>query len=125
MEIGLGNVLAREFINYRDIIKEKEYFDRLKRYSINYVTLDDEEYLENLMDLTDAPQVLYVRGKLKPSDLNAIAIVGSKKMTSYGKEVAALFSTRLSDMGIVIVSGLALGIDAAAHRGALAEGVGV
>ncbi len=122
VEIGLNKTLAREFTVYRDTLNAKNYFNSLKRNVIDYVVLGDDDYPENLLDLPDAPHVLYLRGKILPTDQNAVAIVGTRKMTSYGKEVATHYSSRLSDMGIAVVSGLAIGIDAAAHKGTLAAG---
>jgi DNA processing protein len=90
----------------------------------NYlVTLADADYPQLLLQTADPPPLLYVKGR--PSLLNqpALAIVGSRNSTTQGNENAAEFARALSIEGITIVSGLALGIDAAAHRGGL-DGAG-
>lgn len=120
--LGLGAEKVGGFISHRLSFKESDYFKRLKKLKVNYVTLKDPDYPHNLKEIDDAPFVLYVKGDLKKSDAGAVAIVGSRKMTAYGREVAAKFSSELASYGITIVSGLARGIDSEAHRGALEAG---
>ena len=78
-------------------------------------------YPEALLDLTDPPRQIHVRGVL-PSGIRAVAIVGSRAATRYGLERAERIASDLARLGLVVVSGLAHGIDAAAHRGALESG---
>ena len=87
------------------------------------VTLADAEYPSRLLEITDPPALLYVRGRVELLGRDGLAIVGSRNATQQGIENAAAFARALSDAGLTIVSGLALGIDAAAHRGAL-DGAG-
>lgn len=122
IEIGIGEARALEFDQFRKNFDIKDYFSRLKKLKINVVTILDKNYPENLKDLDGAPSVLYFKGKLKSSDINSIAVVGSRKMTSYGREIAEKFSAELASFGITIISGLARGIDTAAHKGALSVG---
>ena len=86
------------------------------------VTLADDNYPSQLRKLADAPPVLYIKGSLVPPDERALAIVGTRKATAYGRDAAHYFATELAGNGVTIVSGLAEGIDAAAHRGALDGG---
>ena len=86
------------------------------------VTLLDEMYPAQLKKLPDAPPVLYIKGSLIPHDERALAMVGTRKATTYGRDVAHHFAKELAANGITVVSGLAQGIDAAAHRGALDGG---
>ncbi|MFC1959264.1 DNA-processing protein DprA [Chloroflexota bacterium] len=86
------------------------------------LTWDDLDYPPVLQELPDAPPVLYVRGSLAPADNWAIAIVGTRKATTYGRDTAYQLAQGLVAAGLTIVSGLALGIDAAAHQGALEAG---
>jgi DNA processing protein len=86
------------------------------------LTLDDTDYPALLRELPDAPPVIYVRGSLTDNDNWTIAIVGTRKASSYGRDTAYELAGQLANDGITIVSGLALGIDAAAHRGALETG---
>jgi DNA processing protein len=83
------------------------------------VTLADSYYPKSLLEITDPPPVLYAKGNLGLLNQPSIAIVGSRNATSQGKENAEAFAKGLSSFGLCIVSGLALGIDGAAHRGAL------
>ena len=83
--IGLKRKTVEEFIAHRKKFDAKNYFDRLKKLSVAYTTYLDSDFPINLAGLDDAPCVLYYRGQLKPADINAVAIVGSRKMTSYGR----------------------------------------
>lgn len=83
------------------------------------VTLADSYYPKSLLEITDPPPVLYAKGKLGLLNQPSIAIVGSRNATSQGEENAEAFAKGLSSFGLCIVSGLALGVDGAAHRGAL------
>jgi DNA processing protein len=84
--------------------------------------LADERYPERLRTIPDPPPVLYCDGLPEPEDRVAIAIVGARQATSYGVQVTEALARDLSRLGFTIVSGMARGIDAAAHRGALAAG---
>ncbi len=121
-KIGLGEKRTSEFLQYRENFDPKEYFNRLKKLKIGVVTFKDKNYPENLKDLSDAPMVLYFKGNIKSAQGAAIAVVGSRKMTSYGREVTEKFAGELASFGITIVSGLARGIDTSAHKSALAVG---
>ena len=85
------------------------------------VTLADADYPQALLATTDPPVLLYVKGRTELLNRPAIAIVGSRNATHQGEANAGAFAQTLSRSGLTIVSGLALGIDAAAHRGALGE----
>lgn len=84
------------------------------------VTLADQEYPQALLEIPDPPTLLYVRGRLELLNHPALAIVGSRNPTPQGIQNAERFAAAFVEAGLVITSGLALGIDAAAHRGALA-----
>lgn len=99
-----------------------EELERIKRHRIDIITLNDESYPESLKAIYDPPPLLYVKGKIKREDRNAIAIVGSRRATTYGRLTAQRLSSQLAAQGITIVSGMARGIDSEAHKGALAVG---
>ncbi|MFC5302054.1 DNA-processing protein DprA [Azospira restricta] len=86
------------------------------------LTLADADYPQTLLDIPDPPTLLYVRGDVGLLNRPALAVVGSRNATPQGEGNARAFAGALAEAGFVIVSGLALGIDAAAHRGALAAG---
>ncbi|HKM39572.1 MAG TPA: DNA-processing protein DprA [bacterium] len=108
------------------VLKLKQGFDPkaiwapLKREGIKVVTLPDNDYPTNLKTIIDPPPVLYYRGDLLPQDGLAVSIVGARRATAYGREVAHKFACDLARLDITVVSGLARGVDSAAHRGTLA-----
>jgi len=87
------------------------------------VVRDDEQYPATLRDLCDAPLVLYVRGDLACLNRRTVAIVGSRAATSYGRSIATAMAADFASFDATIVSGLARGVDAAAHKGAIDAGV--
>ncbi len=99
-----------------------EQFERAARVGAELVPLWDDRYPRLLRQIYDPPAVLWLRGDLLPQDGRAIAIVGTRRATDYGKRVAHDFAFELAQRGFTIVSGLAYGIDTAAHRGALEAG---
>ena len=89
---------------------------------INRISPDKHEYLQITSTIAKPPKSLYFIGKLPQTRLTSVAIVGTRKPSSYGKEVTSLLAGGLAKRGVVIVSGLALGTDAIAHRSALEVG---
>ncbi len=96
--------------------------EKALKLGVDIVPYDDERYPSLLREIYDPPIVLYVKGVLPPSDAAAVAVVGSRVCSLYGRKMAAEISRDLSSAGVTVVSGLALGIDTAAHEGALAGG---
>ncbi len=93
---------------------------RIERFGAGVVTILDPSYPPALKEIHDPPTVLYVWGELTPRDAHAIGVVGSRKTSHYGLESAKKLSFQLAYAGLTVVSGLARGIDTAAHQGALA-----
>lgn len=91
----------------------------LSEEGVQVLTWDDSDYPANLLPIADAPPVLFVRGELRLSDQNAVAIVGTCQPTAQGAQYAEGLALELAARGVTIVSGLALGIDTLAHQGAL------
>src|SRR6478752_3151673 len=91
----------------------------LARLGLSCLTLTDPDYPARLKTIPDPPPVLYVSGALSAADQHAIAIVGSRKATASGRTFTEQLSRELGALGFTIVSGMARGVDAAAHRGAL------
>ena len=101
-------------------------FAKAERFGVRIVTPADADYPAALRHAPGAPLTLYVKGDMKALDKPAIAMVGTRRATAYGRDLANRLSHDLAQAGWSIVSGLALGIDAEAHRGALAaDGVTV
>lgn len=93
-----------------------------QQHGIRAIRRNSEEYPTSLSQIDDAPHVLYLRGALANEDALAVAIVGTRHATAYGQQQAKLLAAGLARSGVTVVSGLARGIDAAAHRGALDAG---
>ncbi len=111
--------VANKVIGHRNIGDTDEYLKVMKKNNIKVYTVFEDGYPENLKNIYDPPPVLYVKGSLTEGDSSAVAIVGSRKASDYGLKVAHRIASRLAELGITIVSGMALGIDSAAHKGAL------
>ncbi len=94
----------------------------LAELHVSLVTINDDHYPKLLRESDDPPPVLFVRGGLERADDLAVAVVGTRRRTSYGEMVATKLAGDLARRGFTIVSGLALGIDGDAHRGALEAG---
>ncbi len=118
--IGSGTVEAIRGFSWQARLCEEE--ERVSRAGLHVIVWGDAEYPELLRHIASPPPVLYLRGTLIPEDAAAVAIVGARHATAYGEEVAHALARELARRGLTIVSGLARGIDAAAHRGALEAG---
>ncbi len=94
----------------------------IARHDVHLRALGTPEYPDSLAEIHDPPHLLYVRGTIEPADARAVALVGSRQFTGYGRRVAERLATDLARAGYVIVSGLARGIDGIAHRAALRAG---
>lgn len=118
----VGEKTAMIISQSRNIEYTDEYLKSMKESGINVYTIHDSEYPENLKYIFDPPQVIYAQGTLMQEDTKAIGIVGSRKASDYGLKAAQRIAFRLAEMGFTVISGMALGIDSAAHRGALKAG---
>jgi len=119
---GLDNRAVRTIRAGRAAIDPDTELEALTKHGVHAVTWDDEGYPARLKDIDDAPPVLYLRGALAPGDELAVAVVGTRRPTPYGRQVAEEFAYQLSCERLTIVSGLARGVDAIAHRAALQAG---
>lgn len=121
-EIGLDRRTLSSFLQARETLNLAQLEAAVLRAKVHVYTWDDPAYPAALRDLPDSPPVLFVKGTLEPDDDWAIAVVGTRKPTAYGREVAQHFASGLAQQGLTIVSGLARGVDAIAHRAALEAG---
>lgn len=96
--------------------------DRLYAHDIRPLYDEDEDFPQSLITIPDPPDLLFVRGSMRGKEERSIAIVGSRRETRYGREQAFAIAKELAQNGVTVVSGLAYGIDRAAHEGALAGG---
>jgi DNA processing protein len=108
----------------RSAIAAQDEVQRAGDAGARVICPEDDEYSLPLKEIPDPPLVLYVKGSIEPRDLNAIAIVGSRRCSLYGKEQAERFGALLGGAGFTVLSGGARGIDTAAHRGAMSHAHG-
>ena len=119
---GIGSKLASAVAQARNEIDVQAEIDLCRKHAVKIVPLASPGYPRALEEIADPPGLLFVRGSIEPGDALAIAIVGSRHATRYGLMVAERLAGSLARAGLTVISGLARGIDAAAHRGALAAG---
>ncbi len=117
---GIGAEMASQISSWQDHIDLEEEKRRIAEHNVTLLTLDDDNYPPLLRNIHDPPFLLYVCGEILPQDRRAIGIVGSRRCTHYGREAARKLSFQLAHAGLTVVSGLARGIDTAAHEAALA-----
>lgn len=122
LKAGIPEKAAAAFIRERAGIDPEHELLRCQELGINVVTLADSNYPELLMEIYDPPAVLYFRGELEELKGAAVAVVGSRKATAYGRNAAIKISRDLAAAGVAVISGMARGIDTCAHLGALEGG---
>jgi DNA processing protein len=118
---GLGPKLAAR-IAAADQIDVQAEIELCRQQRVEILTEQHAAYPRPLREIHDPPGVLFIRGQILPADALAVAIVGTRHATQYGQQTAERLARELAQRGICVVSGLARGIDAAAHRGVLAAG---
>lgn len=122
-ETSLNKQALNALLETRQTLDLDEEMAKVQAAGAYLVTWADSSYPENLRQIPDSPPVLYVKGSLVPSDVLALGIVGTRRASRYGFDAANRMAYWLSKQGVTIVSGMAQGIDTAAHQGALeAEG---
>lgn len=121
-DAGLGPKTVENLMHVRSQFSLEKTWQKMQDQAIQVFTWEDEAYPRRLKDIQQPPPVLYARGSLLPEDDWAVAIVGTRRMTPYGQQVAEDTALVLAANGITVVSGLAKGIDSAAHRTAVEGG---
>lgn len=119
---GLDDRVVREFEAVRQRTNPDLEMEKLNRAGVNIFNWHDTGYPARLKEIGDPPPLLYCKGTLQPSDERAVAVVGTRGPTTYGREAARALTTDLARNDITIVSGLAWGVDGVAHRAALDGG---
>ncbi|MDA8170169.1 MAG: DNA-processing protein DprA [Nitrospiraceae bacterium] len=119
---GISRGRAEAIAGFSGWAEIGKWLEAAGKKGIDVLTYESENYPEMLKDIPDAPPVIYVRGSLNAEDRFAIGIVGTRTPTAYGLSQAERLAGELARMGFTIVSGLARGIDTAAHKGALKAG---
>ncbi len=121
-ESGLSEKLVQSLVETRARIDPAAVWERLEKQGIQVVTWGDEDYPRRLREISQPPPVLYVRGRLDTDDDWAVAIVGTRRVTSYGRRAAEDIAAALAHQHVSVVSGLARGVDSIAHQAALDGG---
>ncbi len=116
---GFGTQVTASFATAQKERPWEQTLELVDRHEVTLLPFYDARYPKGLLDLTDYPVLLYMKGTLLPQDNNSLAVVGTRDATHYGKEMSAQISRQLATMGYTIVSGLARGIDTQAHEAAL------
>ncbi|MDG2123735.1 MAG: DNA-processing protein DprA [Verrucomicrobiales bacterium] len=117
---GIGDEIALHINSWSDLTDVGGELQLARQMGATILTAADPHYPEPLRTIYDSPIVLYTLGQLEPADRHAVSIVGSRRTTTYGQNVAKKFSFQLARAGMTIVSGLARGIDTLAHEAAIA-----
>ncbi len=116
----IGKKIASSIVQWEVCTNLGQELEAADRHGVRIISFLDEEYPPNLRHMHDAPIILYVKGAWIGKELKrAVSIVGSRNCSAYGMQAAQQLARELADAGCSVISGLALGIDAAAHRGAL------
>lgn len=121
-EAGLDRRSLESLLTIRRSLDLDAAWQRVEKAGVRVYTWDDPDYPVNLRHAPAAPPVLYAQGALEDRDQTAVALVGTRQASAYGREVARMLATELAANGVTVISGLALGIDATAHQAALDAG---
>ncbi|MBN1536076.1 MAG: DNA-processing protein DprA [Anaerolineales bacterium] len=119
---GLSNKLVEALVQIRSNVDLAGVWQRLEKLGVNVITWEDKNYPRRLREINQPPPVLYARGGLLLEDEWAVAVVGTRRVTPYGRQIAEQVATTLAHSGVTVISGLAHGVDAIAHQAALNAG---
>lgn len=122
LNMGLNQKIVDSFQRVRKGVSLDQVWDRIQSLGVEVLTWDDGAYPRLLKEIDQPPPVLYVRGSLLPEDDWSVAIVGTRRVTAYGRQVAEEVATNLAQNGVTVVSGLARGVDSIAHQSAISAG---
>lgn len=116
---GIRSRAIQGIREFKQAVRVERELELMQQHGVQLVPFLDDAYPANLLTIYDPPPCLYVKGELRREDSRAVAVVGSRFASSYGKMVTERISRDIARQGITIVSGMARGIDTSAHRGAL------
>jgi DNA processing protein len=117
---GIGSEVADQISSWESIVDLAAELERVREFGATVITPDSPSYPKPLREIHAPPIVLYIWGELTERDHHAIAIIGARRTTHYGTESAKKLAYQIAYAGLTVISGLARGIDTAAHQGALA-----
>jgi DNA processing protein len=124
IKAGIGQKQSSLVVAFQKTFAIEQYEERMRKGGVSYCTLQEETYPQLLKEIKNPPFVLYGRGEMQllSGEQVTVAVVGTRKVTTYGREVTRSLVTDLALSGCVIVSGLAMGVDAVAHQSTLDAG---
>ena len=121
---GIGQEMAERLVDWENIVDLAEEKRRMEEHGVSLLSWESDDYPPSLREIHDPPFLLYIKGNIEPRDAHAIGVVGSRRTTHYGLSSCKKLSFQLAHYGFTIISGLARGIDTAAHEAALAAADG-
>ncbi|MCU0509436.1 MAG: DNA-processing protein DprA [Anaerolineae bacterium] len=121
-DVGLDRRSIQNLVELRGRCDLEAELARIRKAGVDVLTWDDPRYPARLKAIGDSPPVIYLRGDLRPEDDFGVAVVGTRGLSNYGREAARSIAEGLAAAGVTVISGLARGIDAVAHRAALDAG---
>jgi DNA protecting protein DprA len=121
-QAGLGLKVIERIVQARQNVDLEKVWKKIESQNIHILTWEDDAYPQRLKEIDQPPPVLYIRGEYLPEDLFAVAIVGTRRVTPYGRQITEELSSFLVANGITVISGLARGVDSIAHQTALKAG---
>lgn len=119
---GLSHKIAERVIQARASVDLEGFMEQIAAQGIQVLTWEDEAYPSRLKEIDQPPPILYLRGELTTEDSWAVAVVGTRRVTAYGRQVTEELASYLAQNGVTVVSGLARGVDAISHQAALKAG---
>jgi len=120
-ESGIGEKVSQDIFDFRKTFRLETYEERMHKLHVSFITLQDNEYPSLLKQIKNPPIILYKKGTYKFNKNDTlVSVVGTRKITEYGREVTTMLVSELVASGCVIVSGLAMGVDAVAHAATIA-----
>src|SRR5512134_119597 len=121
-QAGLSLKLIERVLQARANVDLEKLWAKIEAQGIKILTWEDEVYPQRLKEIDQPPPVLYIRGDYLPDDLFAVAIVGTRRVTPYGRQITEELASFLAANGMTVISGLARGVDAIAHQVSLKAG---
>lgn len=116
---GIGEIRARNIKSFHDFKKEEEEIEFIEKYKIKPLFITDKNYPQRLLNCYDSPTLLFYKGDADLNSQKIISIVGTRSNTAYAKQVVEKLLSEIACQNILIISGMALGVDSLAHKNAL------
>jgi DNA processing protein len=120
---NIGSVAIKSILNHNVLSRAEEEIEFIEKHNIQPLFYTDKDYPTRLSNCHDSPIMLYFKGNIKLNQHRVVSMIGTRRATNYGKEICSEICTHLKDYEVLILSGLAYGIDTCSHREALENGI--